>query len=82
MRGSSAEAGGRYRLYAQAAGRWLQVPGPMVTSVPAVGDGIARRVVPASRSGSRSVARGGPLSATRTLRALTEGPDGSGAGGA
>ena len=34
MRGFSCLARGRDRLYAQPAGRWLQVPGPMVTVSP------------------------------------------------
>ena len=75
--GSGAEAGGEAALRASG-GTLAAGARPDGYGVPAVGGGIARRVAPASRGGSRLVARGGPRSAVRTLRALTEagGPDG------
>jgi hypothetical protein len=75
--GSGAEARGETALRASG-GTLAAGARPDGNGVPALGGGIARRVAPASRSGSRFVARGGPRSATRTLRALTEegGPDG------
>ena len=70
--GSGAEARGETALRASG-GTLAAGARPDGNGVPALGGGIARRVAPASRSGSRFVARGGPRSAARTLRALTRG---------
>src|SRR5215467_11810145 len=80
--GSGAEARGGAALRASG-GTLAAGAGPDGNGVPAVGGGIARRVAPASRGGSPFVARGGPPSAARTLRARTEevGRMAAGAGG-